>query len=119
VNIDAITPRDSVIEKPLIGPEPNANSNTAAIRVVILASSIVDIALSKPFFTIWKTFFCFYLSSLILSKIRTFASTAIPIVNTIPAIPGNVNVAPIVPNNEIIINKFTINETLARAPKVP
>ena len=38
------------------------------------------------------------------------ASTAIPIVNTIPAIPGNVNVAPIVPNNEIIINKFTINE---------
>ena len=48
----AITPKDSVIEKPLIGPEPNANSHTAAIRVVILASSIVDMALSKPFFTI-------------------------------------------------------------------
>ena len=52
VNIEAITPKDNVMEKPLIGPEPKANSKTAAIRVVILASSIVDIALSKPFFTI-------------------------------------------------------------------
>ena len=32
-------------------------------------------------------------SSLILSKIRTFASTAIPIVKIIPAIPGKVSVA--------------------------
>ena len=117
--MDAITPKDNVIEKPLIGPDPNANSKTAAISVVILASRIVDIALSKPFFTIWKTFVCFKLSYLILSKIRTLASTAIPIVKTIPAIPGNVNVAPIVPNKEIIIKRFTINETLARAPNTP
>ena len=38
-------------------------------------------------------------SSLILEKIRTFASTAIPTVKTIPAIPGNVSVAP---SNDII-----------------
>ena len=33
-------------------------------------------------------------SSLILSNIITFASTAIPTVNINPAIPGKVNVAP-------------------------
>ena len=33
------------------------------------------------------------ISSLIRSKIRTLASTAIPIVRTIPAIPGNVRTA--------------------------
>jgi len=33
------------------------------------------------------------ISSLILSNIRTLASTAIPIVKIIPAIPGKVNVA--------------------------
>ena len=35
----------------------------------------------------------FFNSSLILEKIKTLASTAIPIVKTIPAIPGNVKVA--------------------------
>ena len=49
VNIDAITPKDKVIEKPFIGPEPNMNNNKDAINVVILASKIVDRALSKPF----------------------------------------------------------------------
>ena len=37
--------------------------------------------------------FSVFNSSLILSKIKTFASTAIPTVKIIPAIPGNVNVA--------------------------
>jgi len=37
--------------------------------------------------------FPFIISSRILSKIRTLASTAIPTVNTIPAMPDNVRVA--------------------------
>ena len=40
-----------VIEKPLIGPDPKTNKINAAINVVIFASKIVDIALSKPFLT--------------------------------------------------------------------
>ena len=37
--------KDSVIEKPLIGPEPNANNIIAAIKVVIFASKTVIFAL--------------------------------------------------------------------------
>tara|TARA_B100000700_G_C14338034_1_gene531343 strand:+ start:62 stop:523 length:462 start_codon:yes stop_codon:yes gene_type:complete len=119
VNIDANIPNDKVIEKPLIGPEPNINNNKAAIKVVIFASKIVEIALSKPFLIADKVLLLFLYSSLILSKIKTFASTAIPIVKTIPAIPGNVNVAPIVPNKDIIINRFAISEILANKPNKP
>ena len=54
-----------------------------------------------------------------LSKIITLASTAIPIVNTIPAIPGSVSVAPIKPKEEIIINRFAIKATLAINPNIP
>ena len=41
VNIEVRMPMDSVTANPLIGPEPNANSRTAAIRVVKLESIIV------------------------------------------------------------------------------
>ncbi|SVC74706.1 uncharacterized protein METZ01_LOCUS327560, partial [marine metagenome] len=51
VNIEASTPSDNVMEKPLIGPEPNTKSRRAAINVVMFASRMVEIALSKPFFT--------------------------------------------------------------------
>ena len=119
VNIEAITPKDKVIEKPLIGPEPNTNNNSDAIKVVILASKMVDKALSNPFFIDSYIFLFFTFSSFILSKISTLASTAIPIVKTMPAIPGNVRVAPIVPNKETIMNKLAISEKLAIIPNDP
>ena len=49
VNIEAITPKDKVIENPFIGPDPNTNNNNEAIKVVIFASKIVESALSNPF----------------------------------------------------------------------
>ena len=49
VNIEARTPNDKVIEKPLIGPEPKTKSINAAIKVVIFASRLVAIALENPF----------------------------------------------------------------------
>ena len=55
----------------------------------------------------------------LISKIKTLASTAIPIVNTIPAIPGRVKVAPIVPNRDIIIKRLAIREIFAINPKEP
>ena len=119
LNIDANIPKDKVIEKPLMGPEPKTNNSKDAINVVILASKIVDIALSNPFLIADKVFVFFENSSLILSKINTFASTAIPIVNTIPAIPGRVKVAPMIPNKAMMMNKFIISDILAKMPKIP
>ena len=52
-------------------------------------------------------------SSLTLSLINTFASTAIPIVNTIPAIPGNVNAAPKDARTPIIKNTLINTAKLA------
>ena len=41
VNMDVRMPMESVTAKPLIGPEPKANSNTDAINVVRFESIIV------------------------------------------------------------------------------
>ena len=112
-------PIPSVTAKPFIGPEPKTNKSKDAINVVILASKIVDKALSKPFYIVSYTFLFFKFSSFILSKIKTLASTAIPMVKTIPAIPGSVKVAPIVPNKATIINKLAMSEILAITPKDP
>ena len=46
--MEAMTPKDKVIEKPLMGPDPKTKSNKAAINVVIFASRIVAIALENP-----------------------------------------------------------------------
>ena len=54
-----------------------------------------------------RLLFSFLSSSLILSNINTLASTAIPTVSIIPAIPGKVNVASNIVNIPIIINKFS------------
>ena len=56
------------------------------------------------------------ISSRIRWKIKTFASTAIPIVSTIPAIPGKVSVAPKTPRTEIINNTLKINAAAAKTP---
>ena len=55
-----MTPKDKVIEKPFIGPEPNMNNNKDAINVVILASKIVERALSKPFLIVSYIFYFYY-----------------------------------------------------------
>ena len=117
--MEARTPKDKVIEKPLMGPDPKTNKRSAAIKVVMLASKIVESALSNPFFTASRALVFLFASSLILSKTKTLASTAIPIVSTMPAIPGNVSVAPMVPNNDTIINKLAIKDKLASKPNTP
>ena len=42
VNIEQIIPIERVTAKPFIGPVPNTKRTRAAIKVVILASAIVD-----------------------------------------------------------------------------
>ena len=56
-------------------------------------------------------------SSLILSNINTFASTAIPTVKIIPAIPGNVKVASNKVKTPSRINRLIIKVTFVISPK--
>ena len=46
VNIEEMMPSDRVTAKPLTGPVPKLNSTSAAIRVVIFASAMVEKAFS-------------------------------------------------------------------------
>ena len=74
-------------------PTPIRYNTTAAIKVVILPSKIADNALLKPASIALLTDAPAPSSSLIRVKIITFASTAIPTDNTIPARPGSVRLA--------------------------
>ena len=119
VNNDVTIPINKVVAKPLIGPVPNTNKIKAVKPVVILASKIEDNAFAKPSLTASFCVLPLPSSSRILSKISTFASTDIPIVNTIPAKPGNVNTAPN-PDNTPKINKmFNIKAISAKIPALP
>lgn len=69
----------------------NIKSMIETISPVIFASHIAEKELSNPSFTAASIFFCVLNLSLILSKIMIFASIAIPIDNTKPAIDASVN----------------------------
>ena len=112
-------PIRSVVAKPLIGPVPKTNKTKAVTPVVIFASKIDDNALLKPSETACFRPFSLRSSSLTLSKIKTFASTDIPIVKTIPAIPGKVNTAPNPDKNPNIKTMFRTNATSANNPALP
>ena len=116
VNIEVSRPTASVTAKPLIGPEPNWNSRTAAISVVIFASIIVVNAREYPASTADIGVRPFRDSSRIRSNMRTFASTAIPIVSTIPAIPGSVSVACSIESTAAIRTMLRISATSAMKP---
>ena len=121
VNKDVTIPINNVVAKPLIGPEPKIN-NTAPVRIwVTFASTIERIAPFQLYEAITASFKVFpeRSSSLALSQIMIFASTAVPIVKTIPAIPGKVSTAPKlakIPNKN---NKLTANAILAYQPALP
>jgi hypothetical protein len=116
-NIDITTPMKSVCAKLFIGPVPKKNSIAAAIKVVILQSISAGRALEKPdSIDVLKVLPAFN-SSFILSKIITFASTAIPIVSIIPAMPGSERetLKMLKSNNSAIIKK--IRAILAAIPE--
>ena len=54
---DEIIPIIKDIEKPLIGPKPKANKNTAANKVVKFESKIVTYAELKPSFLGFQNYF--------------------------------------------------------------
>ncbi len=119
VKSEVAIPINNVVAKPFIGPVPNIYRTRAVRPVVIFASNIEERALLKPSDIDCFKPFSFLISSLILSKIRTFASTDIPIVRTIPAIPGRVKTAPKpakIPKIKTILNIKAIS---AKIPEIP
>ena len=119
VNKEVAIPISNVVANPLIGPEPKTKRINAVKPVVILASRIEDNALLNPSPTDCFNPLPLFNSSRILSKIRTLASTDIPIVKTIPAIPGSVNTAPNPAKIPNIKTKFNTNATSAYIPALP
>ena len=106
----------NVTAKPLMGPIPTRNKINAVKKVVILPSRIADKECLKPSSTASAKPFPARNSSLIRSYIITLASTAIPSVNTIPAIPGKVKVELNPAIKPTIINKFNKSTRLATTP---
>ena len=104
VNMDTTIPIASVCANPFTVPEPLNHRTAAAIRVVTLPSTIADIAFWNPALSDDFTVFPFAISSRTRAKIITFASTAIPILKMIPAIPGRVKVTS---------NAFRITSTIS------
>ena len=102
-----------------MGPVPNINNIKPVKPVVMFASKIDDNALLKP--SLIASFWAlpFASSSLIRSKISTFASTDIPMVRIIPAIPGSVNTAPNPASIPKINMILTTKATSAKAPALP
>ena len=94
VNIEDRMPTDKVTAKPWIGPLPICDRTTAAMKVVMLASSTARNALAKPARTAAAGDLPARNSSLMRSKMITLASTAMPTVRITPAMLGRVSVKP-------------------------
>ena len=93
LNMDARIPAISVTANPLMGPTPNEYKIAPTKNVVMFASKIALNAFEYPPSIAALSVLPVARSSRTRSKISTLASTAIPMVNTIPAIPGSVRVA--------------------------
>jgi len=93
VKTDVTMPMANVTANPRMGPAPSWNKIIAANNVVMLASRMVPNARLYPRSIDVTEFLPAEISSRIRSKIKTLASTAMPTVKTIPAMPGNVSVA--------------------------
>src|SRR3989344_187442 len=92
VNILIKTPIPKVRAKPLTTLVPIQKRITEVIRLDMFESRMEGHARLKPSVTAAKISLSFFSSSLVLSKIRIFASTAIPIERINPAIPAAVKV---------------------------
>ncbi|MOA00292.1 hypothetical protein D3C78_1196480 [compost metagenome] len=84
---------------------------------VRLASRIAVKARLKPSWIARCTDMPLAISSRIREKISTLASTAIPMVSTIPAIPGKVRVAPSTDISATSRTMFSASATVAIRPK--
>ena len=94
----------------------NWSSTSAVISVVTLASKIAEKARLKPTSIALRRLLPARSSSRIRSKISTLASTAIPIVRMMPAIPGSVSVARTIESIPKSMQMFITTAMIARPP---
>lgn len=114
--IDTITPIKKVRANPLIKEVPNQNKIKEVIMLEIFESLTESQALLNPWEIDSETPSLFASSSFILSKIKTFASTAIPSEIINPAIPAAVNVTGINLNKDNTITIYKDKATTANNP---
>src|SRR3989344_7394898 len=91
-SMETATPKPRVRAKPLISEVPNQKRITAVSKLEMLESRIESQAREKPAVMAWGILLPARISSLIRSKISTFASTAMPMEIMKPAIPAAVRV---------------------------
>src|SRR5579864_6987556 len=89
-----INPITSVAANPFTAGVPKKNRKPQETTVVTCVSTRVAKALENPAASAAATDFPARSSSRMRSKMSTLLSTAMPIVSTAPAIPGNVSTAP-------------------------
>ena len=92
LNMESKIPIAKVRANPRICPVPKLKRMAQVISEEMLESRIEDQALSNPAKSDSSLGLPHLTSSLILSKIKMLASTAMPIERTKPAIPANVKV---------------------------
>ena len=115
---EVMIPSTRVVAKPLTGPVPKKKRTAPVMIVVRLPSMIAEYAFLKPSLIASIKPLPPRNSSLIRSKMMTLASTAIPIVSTIPAIPGSVNTAPVDTSTPMSNNTLNKRAALAIQPAV-
>src|SRR5690606_1607870 len=93
VNIDVTMPTEIATANPRTGPEPKANRIAMAMSVVRFESRIVENARVRPASRDATPALPSLYSSRLRSLISTCASTAMPMVRRMPAMPGNDSVA--------------------------
>ena len=87
-----------------------------AISVVMFESAIDENALSKPALMAACGLMPLRSSSRMRSKIRMFASTAMPTVSTMPAMPGSDSDACSIDSSAVSSTMFVNSTTLATMP---
>src|SRR5207245_2787149 len=109
-------PRQSVTANPRTGPVPNWNRIRPEQNVVTFESRIAYQARSKPLSIAARGVLPRRSSSRMRSRIRTFASTAMPMVSTMPAMPGSESVKPKAAKVPIRKSRFRSSAASATTP---
>ena len=92
VSSEITVPISSISAKPFTSAVATANRTSAVMQVTTFASTIVWKPFAYPAETAARTDLPALTSSLMRSKMTTFASAATPTVSTMPAKPGSVSV---------------------------
>ena len=108
-----------VVAKDSISPVPKILRMIAISKCDTFASIIEGRALRKPVLMAVSVSEPKACSSRTRSKIRMLASTAVPMVSTIPAIPARVSTAPKEASEPKIRTTLTISAILAACPALP